>query len=337
MLIGPFRLEIAERSGQNAESRTGQGPGVERALLSDSVPHTRLVRPLAEAVSTFGLGEPGLAAKRSELDAAYGNRVFGYLLRLAGLLLTIETVEEVLRRVVEIAFEALPVRRGFVLLFDSEGQPICELARFEERVVMRPSEAVPISRTIVARVLEEKVALITLDAQSDNRLALGASVHLHDIRAAMSVPLWSGERIIGLLQVDSPLSGEVFTEQDLDFLTALANYAAVAVERLRNREAAEREQRLTRRLERYHSPAVIEAVLGREGAPEELGRLAPAEVTVLFVDLVGFSTLAERSAPEEVASLLEEFFDVAVEAIFEAGGTLDKFIGDCVMAFFGAP
>ena len=66
-------------------------------------------------------------------------------------------------------------------------------------------------------------------------------------------------------------------------------------------------------------------------------RLQSAQATVLFADLVGFTSFAENAPPELVAESIDAFLDLAVEAIFRAGGTLDKFIGDCVMAFFGAP
>jgi adenylate cyclase len=65
--------------------------------------------------------------------------------------------------------------------------------------------------------------------------------------------------------------------------------------------------------------------------------LRSAHATVLFADLVGFTAFAENAPPELVAESIDAFLDLAVEAIFRAGGTLDKFIGDCVMAFFGAP
>jgi adenylate cyclase len=183
------------------------------------------------------------------------------------------------------------------------------------------------------------VALLTYDAQSDQRLATGESIRIHHIRSAMCAPLWSSDHIIGVMQVDSPFHAGTFNEGDLDLFTALANYAAVAVERIRYAERVEHERNLRSRLERYHSPAVIEAVMSRGQVPEEttVHRLQSARVTVLFADVVGFTPLAENLPPEEVADVLQGFFTTSVEAIFREGGTLDKFIGDCVMAFFGAP
>lgn len=310
------------------------------------VPNASIVRPLRDFSAAYGLqGAPPPRppdVPADEPQDAYGDRVFGFLTRLAQLLITAESVPEVLRRVMEVAFEALPVERGFILLQEGDGEVVCELARTGETVEERPERGVPVSHTILEAVMEERVALLTYDALSDGRLAAGDSIRLHGIRAAMSAPLWSGERIIGLMQVDSPVQVGAFSERDLDFLTAVANYAAVAVERLRNAHRVEHERRLRGRFERYHSPAVIEEMM-REA--EEVGvedtqgvrQLRATEASVLFADLVGFTAFAERADPQDVAALLEGFFNHAVEAVFDAGGTLDKFIGDAVMAFFGAP
>lgn len=304
--------------------------------------HATIVRSLSSWSADYGLdeGESSATRKRQALDEAYGSQVFGFLTRLARLLITAEAVDDVLVRVLEIAFEALPVDRGFILLCDEPGAPLkCALMRSGDKVTYRPQEAVPVSTTMLEAVMRERVALLTYDALSDDRLAAQASVRMHQIRAAMCAPLWSGERIIGVIQVDSPRSTGSFTEQDVDLLTALANYCAVAVERLENARRVEDERQARSRLARYHSPAVVDAVLreGREGADEGIRTLRPAEVSVLFADFVGFSTFAENASPEDVAKVMSTFFTHAVEAIFSTGGTLDKFIGDCVMAFFGAP
>jgi adenylate cyclase len=302
-----------------------------------------IVRPLAEFAAAYGLGgKAGKTAPAAELvtrEQTDADRRFGFLTRLAGILIVAESVDEVLRRLLDIAFEALPVDRGFIHLSDDrggQGELECELMRIKDRVELRPAGEIPVSRTMLRAVIKERVALVTFDAQSDQRLSGGESIRLHQIRGAMCAPLWSGERIIGVMQVDSPFQVGVFNERDLDFLTTLANFAAVAVERIRWAKQAELEKSLRNRLERYHSPAVVEEVL-RQGADEGLGRLKPAQVTVLFADLVGFTPFAESAGPEKVADSLDAFLNLAVEAIFRAGGTLDKFIGDCVMAFFGAP
>ncbi len=324
-------------------------PGPRHPVDVSHLPNASIVRPLADFTSDYGLsGEheaPARATERAaadESEVAYGNRVFGYLTRLAQLLITAEAVPDVLERVVEIAFEALPVERGFILIQDRDGRPVCELARFGDRVEHRPEEGVPVSQTILDAVMNERLALLTFDAQVDDRLAVGDSIRIHGIRAAMSAPLWSGQGIIGVIQVDSPVQAGAFGERDLDFLTALANYAAVAVERLRHAHQIEVERRLRSRFERYHSPSVIEEMLRQSEAAEleadsGVRKLQVTDATVLFADLVGFTALAEQLDPGAVAELLEGYFNHAVEAIFAAGGTLDKFIGDAVMAFFGAP
>ena len=316
---------------------------VRMPVVDDTGPvltNATIVRPLADFAATYGL--TGLAEKaaptaelvtREQTDA---DRRFGFLTRLANILIVAESVDEVLRRLLDIAFEALPVDRGFIHLDDGQGELECELMRIKDKVELRPAGEIPVSRTMLRAVIQERVALVTFDAQSDQRLSGGESIRLHQIRGAMCAPLWSGERIIGVMQVDSPFQVGVFSERDLDFLTTLANFAAVAVERIRWARQAELEKSLRNRLERYHSPAVVEEVL-RQGADEGLGRLKPAQVTVLFADLVGFTPFAESARPEKVADSLDAFLNLAVEAIFRAGGTLDKFIGDCVMAFFGAP
>lgn len=310
----------------------------DKAVLSNAT----IVRSLKEFNADYGLDAGRDSTdiredKRRALDEAYGTKIFGFLTRLARTLITTDSTEVVLERVMEIAFDALPVDRGFILLHkDTTGELACEMVRINERVEFRPEGEVPISKTMLESVMRERVALLTYDALADQRLAGTESVRIHQIRAAMCAPLWSGEKIIGVMQVDTPHHAGSFTEPDVDLLTTLANYCAVAIERIENARKVDFERQIRSRLERYHSPGVIEEVL-QEDTGTGTRRLKKAEASVLFADIVGFTAYSENAAPEEVAELMEGYFTYAVEAIFSNGGTLDKFIGDCVMAFFGAP
>lgn len=341
--VGIFELQL-EEAVESVASFLDSAPTSPEGVATPAVGTATIVRSIADFSAQYGLDVKSSGAarldKRRALEEAYSSKIFGFMTRLARSLIRSESVDEVLSRVFDLAFEALPVDRGFILLRNEKtGETVCEMARIKDRIEHRPQGSVPVSRTMVEQVMRDRVALLTYDAQSDQRLAGGESIRIHQIRAAMCAPLWSGEKIIGMLQVDTPFHAGTFNEQDLDLLTALANFAAVAVERLRNAELAEIERQVRARLERYHSPSVLESIVSADptAADTAVGRVKLVNATVLFADLAGFTALSEKLAPAEVADMLEGFFTPAVGAIFDEGGTLDKFIGDCVMAFFGAP
>lgn len=299
-----------------------------------------VIRRISDFNVEFGLDDAQAAPKPDEAAAATGapgpvtrEKILSVLVQVAKALMQSEELNSVLNTVMDIIFKYLAVERGLLILFDDDGNAVPQLTKFREG---SETEEIPISRTILKMVREQQVSLLTSNALEDARLMGGKSIAIHGIRAAMCVPLWHRNRVIGAIQVDSPIHIGRFTEEDLDMLTALANFAAVAIERAQLSQKIEQEKKIRGKLERYHSPAVIDEIV-QNADVADAAEIKIAEVSILFADITGFTTISETKKPEEISEFLSNFFSCAVEAIFANAGTLDKFIGDAVLAFFGAP
>ena len=165
-------------------------------------------------------------------------------------------------------------------------------------------------------------------------LATGARVRFE---LALALVIGGGALIAGSLALASIPTLSAGTAIPLATLSALAVLFAVArLVRLTNevQTAAWQRQRLERHLVRYVSPTVAQVILQGEH------RLATAElrdVTVLFCDLRDFTTMCERERPKEVVALLNAFYERACQVVQAHGGTVNKFMGDGLLALFGAP
>ena len=241
---------------------------------------------------------------------------------------------QVLSRVVDLVFEVVPAERTFLLLRDSADEAVTA------RVLRARDGSTPeasLSRTIVTKVMRERVAMLADDARYDSRLDGAGSIQaMVNIRSFMCAPLWNRNEVIGVLYTDNPKQKR-FTAEDLDVFAALANYAAVAIEQARIGEQLQKETQKRERLQRYHSPAVVNKILNGSMSLDAELEAQERDVTVMFIDLVGFTTRSEQMTPLDVAKMLNYFFSQMAEQIFEFDGTLDKFIGDAILAIFGAP
>ena len=222
---------------------------------------------------------------------------------------------------------------GAVVMLDEDDDltPLCV-----RRMTVSAEEDVPISRTIVKAAVSERTVVTTHDASQDERFEAQKSIALMGLRSVLCAPLLRQDEVPGVLYLTRPPGG--FGREEQMSVAAVAHLAGMGLERSRLHEAMAHEERLRRALSRFHAPDVVDAVIAQdttEGGP--VSKLVPAEATVVFCDICGFTSVAETVDPETLAEMLNAFYRAMTEAVFEQGGTVDKFIGDCVMSLFGVP
>lgn len=266
------------------------------------------------------------------------------LVEIAKGLSAAESIEAIFSQVQKVVFRYLQSIDRLALLVDVSSSGKLELLNAAARNVSQQQNLMAdgswISRTICQTVFAEKVAIQTADTQMDERFQGERSILVKNIRSAIAVPLWDENKVVGVLYADAHHSSMQWTaqgEEDLSFFSALANLVASSVQRWLLTQKLRNEAAIRQRLERYHSPAVVQQLITVGALPE--GRLPPAEgeISILFADIVGFTALSERLSPVRIAELLNGLFEEMLQEVFAVGGTLDKYIGDCIMAFFGAP
>lgn len=246
---------------------------------------------------------------------------------MAGSLLRAAGQAELLESVMSLVTAQIPCQRGFILLLDPAGELVPELVWEEKPGAI----AHPISRSIAKVAMGNRVTVLTTDAQVDPRFAAGESIKIHGISSALCAPLIVDDQALGVIYLESSLYKGGFGREDEHLLSAMANFAAVGIQR-------EREARFRQRLERYHSPQVVGQILkAAQSLDAPLLQAQRCEITVLFADISGFTRMSEGMEPLRLAAILNRTFEALTEQIFLRGGTLDKYIGDAIMAFFGAP
>jgi len=244
-----------------------------------------------------------------------------------------QELDRLLDKVVDFTFQIMNVDRVSILLLDTKSNEL--IPRISKSRTGDASAAKHVPQSIARKAVEERVAILSDNAAADERFK-GKSILIQSVRSAMCTPLMgSDSKVLGILYVDNLTATHSFADEDLEFLIAFGGLTAVAIENSQLSERIRREALVRSNFERYFSPNIAQVIAQQQDA----GRLPSDKrpVVVFFSDIRGFTPMSETMSPDEIAKLLTEYFTEMVDKVFEHGGTLDKFMGDAIMALWGAP
>ena len=306
--------------------------GIRQDQDSGSAPDLSQSLSISLARADSKLGKTGAEAPANASDGNLAERMQA-MMWVAERLASTTNMDDLYSPVLDALFEVFPhAERGFLLL----GATVEQLSPQAMKLRHADAGETSVSSSLCAEAMRRREVMVYTEGDNDSSFDQGMSLVSLNIRSAMVAPLLVQEQVLGLMVIDTSHQSSPFNQKDMELAAAVCHQVAVAIKHHQSLAELIKQQAVRENLSRFlPKPVVDQALKGQVDI--KLGGERYDSGTVFFADVVGFTKLSEELSPEDIITVMNRFFDRMVRCIEDEQGAIDKFMGDCIMAFWGIP